>query len=191
MSYTIPDFGPADLLTSAIENRRRLKTSAESSKAAAAIDQRLFSIVASASVPAGEKLALNITPYAESILHDITVNQGLPVWVYNSHATGTGDGIFAAENLKLSSVDETPTTSQLFLNASPVGSPLLFGQSGIMPNIIFDFLDTPCIVAQNDTAGALVVTISAVFEEIGERSPSVGLTASAVLAAGTEMSVYG
>lgn len=190
-SYTITDFGPSDLLTNTVLGKRRAKTSSEISTIAASLNGLLYAISGSYSVPAGEKLAMNISLAADSVLHTVVTNRGMPVEVMTQHATGSADGIFSAVNTNLCSDDSSPSQGQLYYSATPSGGIVASGYGEIQPSVIACEDSQPSIVVTNDTADTQSVKIFVLIEEIGARNPSFGLTPSTLLQPTTEMSLYG
>jgi len=188
--YNIQDFGPSDLMSSDVEGIRRLKVSSEDSSVAASLNGFLYSITASATVLAGQKLALNVSLAADTIIKSASTVSGLPIKLYDEHATGNVDGIFISNNLNMLSIDESPSQGQLYEFAAAQGNLLAPGLTQLNPSVISGFSKTPSIVVEN-TGLEQDVFINIVFEEIGPRAPTFGLTASTFLTPSTEMSTYG
>jgi hypothetical protein len=189
--YTVPGFGPSDLLTSPKEGARRVKVSVEPSLAEATREGRSYTISGTYSVAAGDYLALNVFFASEVIVHSISTNAIFRISAYNQHATGSPDGIFAGANLNLTSVDETPSYGQLYYVAAAAGSVISAGTPEIGAQIIADENSTLSAVTKNITAETQDITITMTFEEVGARAAPFGLTASTLLEATTEMSTYG
>ena len=202
-TYTIPDFGPADLLTSEVEGLRRVKvepqntdssrlnTSSEPSIAQAVRNGMVYSITGSYNVAAGQALAMNLSLAAQSIIHKVTTNTGLQSYLYDSHATGVADGIFSTVNLNSCSIDNSPASAQLIYTAAPQGGIMAVGDSVISPFALADDVCNISAVTVNTTNAAKSVFLSILFEEIAARLPGFGLTPSTLLQPGTEMSIYG
>lgn len=182
---------PDDLLTSDVTYIRRQKVSSEPSSISASYNEKLYSISASYSIQAGNSAALNISPASDIVITKAATNEGLPISIYSGHATGTADGIFTPSNMNMCSIDETPTTSQLFYAATAQGNKLDTGYSVIQSSVIACDSNEPSIVVKNTSEVTQVIDIYVLFEEIGPRSPDFGLTASTELEPNTEMSIYG
>jgi len=182
---------PDDLLTNDVTYIRRQKVSAEPSSISASYNEKLFSISASYSIQAGNSVALNISPSSSIVITKAATNDGLPISIYSSHATGSADGIFQPSNMNICSVDETPTTSQLFYAVTPQGNKLDTGYGIIQSSVVACESNTPSVVVKNTSGSTQVIDIYVQFEEIGPRSPAFGLTASTELEPNTEMSNYG
>lgn len=189
-SYNIQDFGPSDLMSSETIGIRRLKVSSEDSSIAASLNGFLYSITGTASVLAGDKLALNISLAADSVIKSASTIGGLPITLYSDHATGSADGIFQSVNLNQLSVDESPSQGQLYEQAQPQGSLLTSGLSKLDLSFVSGYQKNSSIVIEN-TGSTQDVFINIVFEEIGERAHVFGLTPSSFLEPTTEISTYG
>lgn len=182
---------PIDLYTSTVRGERALKVSAENPIISAALSNRAYSLTGSFSIPSGQYLSMNITFASDVAIKRVVTNSGYPIYVYNEHATGTPDGIPIPMNMNICSLDESPTTAQLFYSATPAGSIITFGHTEYEPYVVSCDTDTPSVVVKNISANAEDVIIHVVYEEIGPRSPSLGLTGSTLLEPNTEMSTYG
>lgn len=191
MTYTIQDFGPSDLLTSSRINLRRLKTSSEPSIAGATENGLAYTISGSFTVANGAYLAMNFSPAAESVIHQITVSGDYPIEVYDASATGTADGIFSAINRNLISLDESPAQGQLYYPASLNGDVIAAGVGSASPFVRCGFDVPVCVAALNNSGAEISIRITIEYEEIGPRAPTFGLTASTQIFPETEMSVYG
>ena len=157
----------------------------------ALISKRLFSISGSNTVADGQALAMNLNVYAQTRIESISVNGDHYIRVYPENSTGTADGIFAASNMNQLSSDECPSTAQIFTNSSNSGSVLASGYKSISPSIMVGADNNLSISALNETGASKSIEMTIVFEEIGDRSDSVGLTPSEEITANTEMSNYG
>lgn len=182
---------PESVYSSTTEALRRVKVSSEPSVAAGALNGLTYAVSGSNSVAAGDFIAMNISPASDILIHKVVTNQGLVFDVYNQHATGTADGIFTAKNLNLISNDVSPAQGQLYTPATSVGDIIFSGISEDNPYIIASFLKTPAILVKNTTGGIATIKITVIFEEIGQREASFGLTASTLLLSNTEMSNFG
>ena len=191
MTYTIQDFGPSDLLTSAKEGERRVKVSAESSLVSAARDGRLYSAVGAFSVANGQNLAMNMTLSAESVIHSASTIGNHPIYISLGAAEGTADGIFFALNMNACSIDESPAFGQLLYNATMPSQIIAAGVGAVGAIAVADDECGVSIIVTNDSGATKTIAISVVFEEIGERSASFWLTPSTLLHPETEMSIYG
>lgn len=191
MSYTIPDFGPSDLLTSDRFEVRRIKTSSEPSIGGATEVGLAYTVSGSFSVADGDYLAMNFSPAAESVIHRVSVSGDYAIEVYDAAATGTANGIFEAVNKNLLSVDVSPAQGQLYSPATLNGN-VISAAVGSSAPFVRCGLGAPISVAtQNTSGGVLTMRITIEYEEIGPRSASFGLTASTEIFPDTEMSVYG
>lgn len=182
---------PDDLLTNDNTYYRRQKVSSESSSVSAAYNEKLYSIPASYTIQPSNSIALNISPASKMVITKITTNSEFSIGVYSEHATGSADGIFSPLNMNLCSIDESPTSSQVYYAATAQGSRLDYGHGSLDTSIIACENTTPGIVITNDTLEADLIEIQVQFEEIGPRNPDFGLTASTELEPTTEMSAYG
>lgn len=182
---------PQSTYTNNVEFLRRIKVSSEPSLAAAVQNGLAYTISGSDVVNANDYLAMNISPAADSIIHKVTTNAGLVIDVYNQHATGVADGIFAAHNMNLNSIDTTPTEGQVYNPATVEGLSVFSGVTSIEPYVIIGFDNKASIVVKNTTGSTTTIKITVTLEEIGQRVPSFGLTASTLLLSGTEMSNFG
>lgn len=191
MTYTIPDFGPNDLLTSSKIGLRRVKVSADTADVGASLNGTLFAISAVYSVLNGERLAFNLFPSSDLIIRSVTTNKDLSILAYNDHATGTADGIFNSSDVNMQSSDVSPTQAQLFYSASHSGEVIAAGHTSINPSIVAGYNNKPCFIVLNSTGETTDIRITVVFEEIGEREPVFGLTPTTFLHPTTEMSAYG
>lgn len=191
MSYTIQDFGPSDLLTSEFVGFRRVKVSAESSLVSAARDGRLYSVVGSFSVANDQILAMNMTFAAESVIHSASTIGNYPIYIALGAAAGTADGIFNALNMNACSLDDSPAFGQLFYNAALPSAIIAAGIGSVGAIAVADDGCGISVIATNDSGATKTITISVIFEEIGERSAAFGLTPSTLLHPETEMSIYG
>lgn len=169
----------------------QIAVSSELSEITAAKNGFLYSFSGEHSIADGQYLAMNMTPVAPSIIHSIKSNTGAPVYVYNDESTGSADGILNAINMGFCSVDESPATAQLFYNASPVGDLANRGETELKPLVVVDNTCKPSFLAKNTTGSTLTIFITVIFEEIGARISSIGLTPSTLLEPTTEMSDYG
>jgi hypothetical protein len=170
---------------------RFFKVAADNPILAAALNDKAFSINASYSVPAGGSVGLNVNFASSVVIRRASTNNGLPISVLNSHATGDADGVFASSNLNMCSVDESPSTSQLYYNAVAKGNVISAGIGQIEPFIVSRENAKPCVFVTNTGNSATTISINLTFEEIGPRNPSFGLTASTLIEPSTEMSAYG
>jgi len=182
---------PDDLMTNDVTYLRRQKVSSESSSVAAAYNEKLYTIPAKYNIAAGNSIALNISPASEMVITKVVTNSEFSISIYSEHATGSADGIFAPVNMNLCSIDESPTTSQVYYAATAQGSRLDYGHGTLNTSIIACENTKPCVVITNDTLEADLIEIQVQFEEIGPRNPLFGLTASTELEPTTEMSAYG
>ena len=188
---TIQGFGPSDLLTTSKYGIRRSKVSSERSSIAASYNGLLYAISGEYAVAAGAKLAMNLYLASDSVVHRVVTNDGLPVEVRNEHATGSADGIFQSVNTNLCSSDSSPSQGQLYYSATAEGSIVACGHGEIEPSVIACEDGNLSVVVTNTSAGSADVKIFVLFEEIGARNPSFGLTPSTLLEPTTEMSLYG
>ena len=191
MTWTVPGFGPSDLLTSDFIGLRRVKVSAESSLVSAARDGRLYSAVGSFSVANGQNLAMNMNLAAESVIHSASTIGNHPIYISLGAADGTADGIFNALNMSACSIDESPAFGQLFYNATLPSQIIAAGVGDVGAIAVADDECGVSIIVTNDSGATKTIVISVVFEEIGERSASFWLTPSTLLHPDTEMSIYG
>jgi hypothetical protein len=182
---------PIDLYTSTVRGERELKVSAEDPLLPAALNDRAFSFSASYTVPDGQFVSLNMSFAARTVLKRVVVNQGAQAWVYTDHATGQADGIFAPQNMGFCSDDQSPSTSQLFYDSTPVGNIGATGYTELNPYIVVCEYASPSVSVKNTTGASAEMQIHVVYEEIGPRNPSFGLAANTLLEPNTEMSTYG
>lgn len=190
-SYNITDFGPSDLLDSDVLGKRRSKVNSADSRISAALNEKLFSIVASYDVAASQKMALNLNFASDVIVHSVCVSGGFSYSIYNDHATGDADGIFSSNELNICSVDVSPANGQVFYNATAAGDEIDFGTGLLIPFIAACEDSSMSVVATNASADTATIKMVVKFEEIGERNPLFGLTPSTQLEPTTEMSLYG
>ena len=181
----------SDLFTNDEEGIRRYKISSESSAVANSYNGKLYSIPANYTIQPGNSIALNISPASEMVITKVVTNSDFSISIYSEHATGSADGIFAPVNMNLCSIDESPTTSQVYYAATAQGARLDYGHGTLNTSIIACENTKPCVVITNDTLEADLIEMQVQFEEIGPRSPLFGLTASTELEPTTEMSAYG
>jgi len=179
--YTVPDFGPSDLLSSAKEGDRRVKVSDEPSLLAATRAGNTYTISGTLSVPAGSYLAINQQFLSEVIVHSVSTNAGVYIAVYSDRSTGTHAGILHATNINLTSQNITPAFGELLSGASPYGGVVAASNGAIYVQIIADLNSSISIAAKNTTASSQEITITMTFEEIGPRSPLPNLFAGGVL----------
>lgn len=189
-SYKI-NWLPSDLLTNEVIGDRRLKGSNEFSPVSAAKEGNLYSLSGEYSVADGQSVAMNMSPVAKSIIHSVKSNTLLPISVYNSDATGSAGSVVDSVNMGLFSDDFSPATAQIIYNATPQGNLVNRGDTEINPLMVVDEKSNPSFIAKNDSGATLTVFLTVIFEEIGERIASVGLTPSTLLYSTTEMSDYG
>lgn len=182
---------PESVYSSTTEALRRVKVSSEPSVAAGTLSGLTYAISGSNSVAAGDYISMNISPASDILIHKVVTNQNFVFDVYNQHSTGTADGIFTAKNLNLISLDVSPAQGQLYTPATTAGDIIYSGISEDNPYIIASFLKKPAVVVRNNTGSATTIKITIIFEEIGQRQPSFGLTASTLLLSNTEMSTFG
>lgn len=182
---------PSDMVTSDIIGGRRLKTSSETSLETGVINEIVFSFTSSRSVPAGQKLGLNISAVSATIIHEIIIPTGLEYEIYNDYCTGSADGIVSAKILNFLSVDISPATLQMWDNAVESGDRIFWSDGYPAAHIVVDQDSNPCILIKNNTVSAMTVNFTVIFEEIGERSPAFGLTPATFITPTTEMSTYG
>lgn len=188
--YNIQDFGPSDLMSNQVVGIRRLKVSSEDSSIASAFNGLLYSITASATVLAGNSIALNLSLAADSVIKSASTVSGLPIALYSDHATGNADGIFSPNNMNQLSIDESPSQGQLYEQAVAGGDLLSSGETVLPLTFISGYQKNSSILVKN-TGSDQDVFINIIFEEIGSRAPVFGLTASTQLLPATEMSIYG
>jgi hypothetical protein len=181
----------SDLMSSDKAGARRVKVSSQGSEIAASYEERLYSIAASYEVAAGQSVGLNISPASRIIISNITTNNNFPVELYSDHATGSADGIFRSASMNMCSIDESPTSGQVFYNAQASGSRLAFGHGHLSTSVICCEDSKPCVFITNTSLETTTIDIQVQFEEVGERSALFGLTASTQLEPNTEMSQYG
>lgn len=190
MTYTVPDFGPSDLLTNPRVGIRRAKVSSEPAIGAFVFDGLAYSMSGTYSIADGTKLAMNISFAADSVIASASTNMD-NISLRVGDATGDAGGIVDSTNLNMLSVDDTPANAQLYYNASHVGAELAYGQGAIEPYAIAGAGNDASIFVENNTGSTRDVKIQVTFYEIGERLASFGLTASTFLEPDTEMSTYG
>lgn len=189
--FTIPDFGPSDLLTSDRFDVRRIKTSSEPSIGGATEAGLAYAVSGTFSVADGDYLAMNFSPAAESVIHSVSVDGDYSITLYDAAATGTAEGIFASANRNLISDDVSPGEGQLYSPATASGSVIDAGWRQVRPFVICGFGSPVSAFVENTSGVTTDIRITIVYEEIGERAASFGLTASTELFPDTEMSVYG
>ena len=189
--YNIQDFGPSDLMTSDIEGSRRLKVSSEDVTISAVMSNKMHSFTGTYTIPFGQSIALNMSFASDVIISKVSTNEGLSLLINDDHATGTADGIFAARNLNTLSDDLSPSTSQVYYDATAAGNTLSFGSTTLEPFVITGEGKNTSIIVNNSSGADKVITISALFKEIGSRNPAFGLYPHTQLEASTEMSIYG
>ena len=189
--FTVPDFGPSDLLTNNRFDVRRIKTSSEPSLGGATENGLTYAISGSFNVLMGGTIAMNFNPAAESVIHSVSVDGDYTITLYDAAATGTADGIFASANRNLLSGDVSPGEGQIYSPASANGSALDAGWRQISPFVVCGFGSPVSAFVENTSGVTTDIRITIVYEEIGERAASFGLTASTELFPDTEMSVYG
>lgn len=182
---------PESVYSSTTEALRRVKVSSEPSVAAGTLSGLTYAISGSNSVAAGDYISMNISPASDILIHKVITNQNLSFEIYSQHSTGTADGIFEAKNLNLISDDVSPAQGQLYSPSTSAGSVVYAGISQDNPYVIASFLKKPAVVVRNTTGSTATIKITVIFEEIGQRQPSFGLTASTLLLSNTEMSTFG
>lgn len=190
-SYHIEGFGPSDLLTSDNIGIRRSKVSSADSRLSAAINEKLFSIIASYDVASGQKLALNLNFASDVIIHSIFVDSGFPYSIHNQHSTGDADGIFESHELNICSTDVSPSNGQVYYNAIVAGDEIDFSYGLISPYIVACEDSKLSVVATNTSGDTANVKMVVKFEEFGARNPIFGITPTTQLEPETEMSLYG
>lgn len=182
---------PSDLVTSNAFGSRRLRVSSEESQIEFTLLDQVHSFTGSYLIASGQDMALNMSFASDVVISKVLTNEGLSLLINDDHATGTADGIFAARNLNTLSDDLSPSTSQIYYDATAVGNTLSFGNASLEPFVITGEGKNTSIIVNNSSGADKVITISALFKEIGSRNPAFGLYPHTQLEASTEMSIYG
>lgn len=170
---------------------RFFKIAADSPLLAAALNDKAFSINASYTVAADTYMALNLSFASDVVIRKVSANDDLQVSVYNAHATGTADGIFPSRNLNTCSIDESPAQGQVYYNATPQGNVIESDLRSFAPYVISCEDFDSAVVVKNTTGVEKELSITVTFEELSDRNPSFGLTATTLLEPDTEMATYG
>lgn len=168
-----------------------INASSEPSLIDATNNGSVYSLSGAYSIVNGNNLAMNITFSAKTVIHYVSTDEGLPLYIHDALSTGSADGIIAPRNRNLISDDVSPTTSQLIYAATGTGNILSAGNTNVHPYIISDSAHPLSIVVNNNTGTTKTVRITVLYEEIGERDAALGLTPSTNLIATREMSDYG
>ena len=182
---------PSYLMSNDDLKLRRLKVSSEDSLVEFVLLDQAHSFTGSYLITAGQDMALNMSFASDVVIRKVSTNEGLSLLINDDHATGTADGIFAARNLNTLSDDLSPSTSQVYYDAAAAGNTLSFGNTSLEPFVITGEGKNTSIIVNNSTGVDRVITISALFKEIGSRNPAFGLYPHTQLEASTEMSIYG
>ena len=153
------------------------------------LNGRLYSLTGGVLVPQGEKLALNISLAASSVIKSASTVTGLPISLYNDHAIGDAATIYLANNMNQLSDDVSPSQGQLYESAVTQGDLLVHGQSEIEMDFISGYQKNSSVVVEN-TEPDQIVFISIIFEEFSDRVLVFGLTPTTLLTPTTEMSDY-
>lgn len=182
---------PSDMLTSFKVGQRRLKTSSRSELAEIVEDGFAYSFTGSYTSSPDEIISVNLDFASDTFLRRVTCNPGFKIEIFDQDSTGSPDGLLSPHNLNQSSVDESPASAQIFYNSLNSGNRLELGYSEVDPFIFSGNGDELAIAITNTSAQSQDVDFVIIFEEVGEREPSLGLTPSTFLQPDTEMSIYG
>ena len=174
---------------------RRLKISSQSSLNSANIKGLLYSISVGESenltIASGAYVGFNLQFASDVIVHKIIANTDLLINVYDSYVSGTPDGIYNAVILNGCLEDFSPSSLQIFTGATSNGNLLDFCKEVLPTTLLFCDDNTPSVLLKNIGATTQTLQLAVIFEEIGPRNPSFGLTPTTQLEPDTEMSDYG
>lgn len=190
MAYTIPDFGPNDLLSSEKIDERRVKTASMSAADVAALNSKLYSIAAPYSIQAGQSASYNIDLSGIAIIYEIQAD-GLSISINSEKSTGVLSDISPARNLNFAKPNGFAAFAQKVNSFTINGYTAISCASPCRPSVVSDELNSFAVTLKNNTSSALSGFMLIRLESLGEYLSPFGLTADTNLSAGTEMSYYG
>lgn len=190
MTYTIPDFGPDDLLSSDFEGVRRVKTASMSATDVAALNGKLYSFSVPYSLSAGESAVFNVKVAGKSLFYRVEAD-GLTLEVMSQESTGVGGDIYPAYNLNFSAPNGFKAFIQRIYDFTLNGYSPRSCMSPCEMSIVADESSNFSVVAVNNTGQASSGYLSITLESLGDYLTPFGISPDASLTPTTEMSVYG
>ena len=189
--YTIPDFGPSDILTSAVENRRRVKTSSRTSIDDASIEGKAQSIAQIVNIPDGESVCFNIYTTGETLLA-LASCDGLDITVYSEYGAGLLSDNGSSKNMRIGSNLFYDVFYTYLVNPTLNSDAILNASRGAFnPSVTFDHGAECAIVISNNSGSDYVGSFAAIFDVFTPPDSLFWLQSDTYLTATTEMSNYG
>ena len=184
--YTVPDFGPSDLLTSAYEGKRNVKIASESAFSAAGASGKAFARTLPISIPAGASYSVRIEKNSNIAIRYINA-KGLYVEAVNGAVSGT---ITALERLISTNGLIAPTFfgSIEIYNAEAVGEVVLGNDDSLNESFYPDGAFVVNLI--NNTGSTVSTFLSIGVEQISSAGVYIILEPNTLLTPTTEMSIF-
>lgn len=182
---------PSDMLTNFKIGQRRLKTSSRDEIAEVIKNGFAYSFTGSHPAEENELISVNLHFASDVFIRKITTNPGFKIEIFSGHSSGSPDGLMSPHNLNQVSSDVSPATAQIYYESASSGDRLEVGYSEIDPYIFTNTEYDTAVVITNNSGASEVVDFVIIYEEVGSRLSSFGLTPSTELTPTTEMSQYG
>lgn len=189
MTYTIQDFGPADLLSSERVSERRVKTSSMSAADTAAINGKLYSIAAPYSVPSSESQTFNIDLSGLAIIYLVEAD-GLEISVNSEASTGVSSDISAAYKTNFTKTNGFSAYAQKMNDFTQHGDTPVSCSSPCAPSIVADESTSFAVTITNNYSDTVSGFLNIKMESLGEYITPFGISGSDSLEEDTEMSIY-
>jgi len=189
--FTIPDFGPSDLLTNPVENLRRIKTSSRSSIDDASINGAAQSISQLVTIANGESAGFNLYTTGETLLQMVACD-GLDATVYSEFCTGAITSTGKSRSLKIGSVLDYSVFYNYIDNPTVNNDTSLNAARGAFdPSVTFGASNECSIVIKNNSGVDYAGSFAAIFDVFVPPSSTYWLQADTNLISTSEMSNYG
>lgn len=182
---------PSDTLSSAVETKRRFKTSSRSSIDEAAVNGKAYSITGDVSIADGDLVAFNVYASCETLIHSM-VCDGLDIELHTGLAAGDYSDIKQGSSLNLISNSGSLFYSQKVINPTVLSTDILISGIGKTEVGIVADSTTPFSVSiKNNSGSPYAGRLSVKVESIGGCVDTFGLLSDTQLESNSEMSVYG
>ena len=187
MAYTIPDFGPSDLLSSAVEGERRIKVSTLSTIDTETLKGNTQAIADILSIPDGESVTYKINSPGGVFIKEFYAD-GLTV-KYSKAATGDVSKLGNSNSLNLSK-DSGFIAYYTRLDKSSVtdNEVVVAGDSPFSIGVFTD--DEAYATITNNTGSHVSTEVSIILLPNGDFITPYGIKSDTQLEATTEMSNY-